>query len=83
MQAHHEKDIAEKPEALFIAIIQMAHILDHQIGFPLVPDLKTPKLPQAVYRLLTKAQPEFSLDALKQWLPEIKKQLAQLPALAG
>ncbi len=82
MQCHHDKNIIEKPEALFIAIIQTAHILGHQAGFPLVPREETPKLPKTVYQLLQKSQPGFNLAVLKKWLPEIKIQLGQIPALA-
>ncbi len=81
MQCHHDKNIIENPEALFIAIIQMAHVLGHQVGFPLIPQAETPKLPKTVYQLLQKVQPEFNLKMLKKCLPEIKALLAEIPAL--
>ncbi len=82
MQCHHDKNITEKPEALFIAIIQLAHVLGYQIGFPLSQDIATPKLPKAVYQLLKKVQPDLSLANIKLWLTEIKPQLAQISSLA-
>jgi len=82
MQYHHDKNITEKPEALFIAIIQLAHVLGYQMGFPLSQGMTTSKLPKAVYQLLQKVQPELSLANIKLWLMEIKPQLAQIPSLA-
>ena len=83
MQSHHDKNITEKPEALFIAIIQLAHVLGYQMGFPLSPNISPPKLPKAVYQLLQKVQPELSMANIKLWLTEIKPQMAQIPALAS
>ncbi len=79
MQCHHDKNITENSEALFIAIIQLAHVLSYQTGFPLSQDIATPKLSRAVYQLLKKAQPELNLANIKLWLTEIKPQLAQIP----
>lgn len=82
MQCHHDKNITEKSEAVFIAIIQLAHVLGYQMGFPLIRDIATPKLPKAVCQLLKKVQPELNLANIKLWLTEIKPQLAQLPSRA-
>jgi len=82
MQCHHDKNITEKPEALFIAIIQLAHVLSYQMGFPLSSDISTSKLPKTVYQFLQKIQPELSLANIKLWLMEIKPQMAQIHSLA-
>lgn len=82
MQCHHDKNITENPEPLFIAVIQLAHVLSYQLGFPLSRDIATPKLPREVYQLLQKVQPELSLANIKLWLTEIKPQLAQIPSPA-
>ena len=82
MNYHHDKHISKHPEALFISIIQLAHILSYQLGFPLHRSLTTPKLPKEIFQLLKKSQPELSLTNIKLWLKEIKPQLEQIPSLA-
>ena len=83
MRCHHEKNSMDQPEALFLAIIQMAHVLSYQLGFPLSRNLATPKLPAAAYQLLKKVQPELSRENIKLWLLDIKPQLAQIPSQAS